>query len=102
MGRLLRAVQMLFGDRVCVSIYSAQLVADCKVRDGEVLMKPSDNVFQAAVSKLLTEIFDGPPGGEAYILNPGDVGLHRQLEAIPAETASKQPFPGRPSIAAHV
>jgi hypothetical protein len=65
-------------------------------------MVHTDCIFQRAVSKLLTEIFDGPPGGEAYILNPGDPGLHRQLEMISAETASRQAIPGKPSIAAHV
>jgi hypothetical protein len=65
-------------------------------------MSQSDSVFHHAVSKLLIEIFDGPPGDEAYILNPGDPGLHRQLETISAATASQQAIPGRPSIAAHV
>ncbi len=65
-------------------------------------MNQTESVFQGAVSKLLTEIFDGPPGTEAYILNPGDPGLHRQLETISAATASRQPISGKPSIAAHV
>jgi hypothetical protein len=62
----------------------------------------SDSVFQQAASKLLTEIFDGPPGAEAYILNAGDPGLHRQLDAIPAAVASRQSIPDKPSIAAHI
>ena len=65
-------------------------------------MSQTDSIFRRAVSKLLTEIFDGPPGAEAYILNPGDPGLHRQLETISAATASQQAIPGKPSIAAHV
>jgi hypothetical protein len=65
-------------------------------------MSETDSIFQNAVSKLLTEIFDGPPGEEAYILNPGDSGLLRQLETISAATASKQAIPGKPTIAAHV
>jgi hypothetical protein len=65
-------------------------------------MSETDSIFQRAVSKLLTEIFDGPPGTEAYILNPGDSGLLRQLETVPAATASKQAIAGKPSIAAHV
>jgi hypothetical protein len=65
-------------------------------------MNETDSIFQNAVSKLLTEIFDGPPGEEAYILNPGDSGLLRQLETISAATASKQAIPGKPTIAAHV
>jgi hypothetical protein len=62
----------------------------------------SDAIFQRALSKLLTEIFDGPPGGEAYLLNPGDPGLLRQLDSIDAPTASTRPMPGKTTIAAHV
>ncbi len=65
-------------------------------------MEQTDSVFQRAVSKLLTEIFSGPPTEEAYILNPGDAGLHKQLESISAATASQLAIPGKPSIAAHV
>jgi hypothetical protein len=65
-------------------------------------MSETDSVFQRAVSRLLTEIFNGPPGQEAYILNPGDPGLLRQLESISAATASQQAIAGKPSIAAHV
>ena len=57
-------------------------------------MKQTDSVFQRAVSKLLIEIFDGPPDDEAYILNPGDLGLHRQLEGISSVRASQQAIPG--------
>ena len=64
-------------------------------------MNTTDTIFHRAVSKLLIEIFDGPPGSEAYILNPGDIGLLRQLESIPADVASTPPGPGRPTIAAH-
>jgi hypothetical protein len=62
----------------------------------------NDEVFQRALSKLLTEIFDGPPGGEAYLLNPGDPGLLRQLDSIDAQTASTRAMPGKTTIAAHV
>jgi hypothetical protein len=55
-----------------------------------------------ALSKLLTEIFDGPPGREAFILNPGDLGLLGQLESVTATEASARPMPGRTTIAAHV
>jgi hypothetical protein len=51
---------------------------------------------------MLTEIFDGPPGQEAYLLNPGDPGLLRQLDTIEASAASKRPMPGKTTIAAHV
>jgi hypothetical protein len=65
-------------------------------------MSTTDSIFQRALSSMLTEIFEGPPGSEAYLLNPGDPGLLRQLDTIDASTASKPPIPARPSIAAHV
>jgi len=65
-------------------------------------MNATDSIFHRAVSKLLIEVFNGPPAQEAYILNPGDSGLLGQLETISAATASKQAIPGKPSIAAHV
>jgi len=65
-------------------------------------MNASDTIFQRALGKLLSEIFDGPPGSEAYLLNPGDPGLLRQLESIDARAASTRPMPGKTTIAAHV
>jgi hypothetical protein len=65
-------------------------------------MNATDSTFKNALCKLLTEIFDGPPGKEAYLLNPGDLGLLRQLDSIDAATASKRPMPGKTTIAAHV
>src|ERR671922_397814 len=65
-------------------------------------MTKTDSVLQRALSNMLTEIFDGPPGKEAYLLNPGDVGLLRQLDTIDASAASKRPMPGKTTIAAHV
>jgi hypothetical protein len=65
-------------------------------------MTAADSVFQRALSNMLTEIFDGPPGQEAYLLNPGDPGLLRQLDTIDAGVASRRPMPGKPPIAAHV
>lgn len=65
-------------------------------------MSTSDAIFQRALCKLLTEIFDGPPGSEAYLLNPGDAGLLGQLESIDAPAASTRPMPGKTTIAAHV
>src|SRR5687767_5446402 len=64
-------------------------------------MTNSDFVFHGAIGKLLIEIFEGPPGDEAYILNPGDPGLLRQLESISAATASTRPSPAKPPLAAH-
>jgi hypothetical protein len=65
-------------------------------------MTTTDSVFHRAVSNMLTEIFDGPPGQEAYLLNPGDPGLLRQLESIDASTASRRPMPGKTTVASHV
>ena len=65
-------------------------------------MSNTDTTFRCALSKLLVEIFNGPPGDEAYILNPGDPGLLRQLESIDASAASSRPMPGKTTIAAHV
>ena len=62
----------------------------------------TDSIFQRALCKLLTEIFDGPPGDESYLLNAGDPGLLRQLESIDAAVASSRPMPGKTTIAAHV
>jgi hypothetical protein len=65
-------------------------------------MTASDNVFQQAVFNLLIELFDGPPAREAFVLNPGDPGLLRQLEGVDARTASTRPMAGLTTIAAHV
>ena len=65
-------------------------------------MATTDSIFQRALSNMLTEIFDGPPGSEAYLLNQGDPGLLRQLDTIDASAASARPMPGKTTIAAHV
>ncbi len=65
-------------------------------------MTTPDSIFLRALSNMLTEIFDGPPGQEAYVLNPGDQGLLRQLDTIDASTASTPLVQGRTTIAAHV
>ena len=62
----------------------------------------ADDIFRRALAKILTEIFDGPPGNEAYVLNPGDPGLLRQLDSISAAAASARPMPGKTTIASHV
>jgi hypothetical protein len=68
----------------------------------EVTMDASDKFFHSALCKLLVEILDGPPGNEAYILNPGDPGLLAQLASIDARAASSRPMPGKTTIASHV
>ena len=50
---------------------------------------------------LLRELIDGPPGEAAYMLNQGDRGLLKSLDALSAEAASARPT-GRASVAAHV
>ena len=65
-------------------------------------MMTTDSIFQRALATMLTEIFAGPPGEFAYVLNPGDPGLLRQLDTIDAAAASQRPMPGRTTIAAHV
>lgn len=65
-------------------------------------MSTSDSHFRQALSKLLTEVFDGPPGNWAFLLNPDDPGLLRQLDTIDAVAASTRPMPGSTTIAAHV
>src|SRR5687767_14323027 len=65
-------------------------------------MNAADSIFRRALSKLLIEVFDGPPGSEAYLLNPGDPGLLRQLDSIDAVSASARPMPGKTTIASHV
>ncbi len=65
-------------------------------------MPDTQSVFHRALQTILTEIFDGPPGQTAYLLDPGDPGLLRQLASIDDATASARPMPGRTTIASHV
>ena len=64
-------------------------------------MNTTDSIFHNALNTLLIEVFEGPPGQEAFILNPGDTGLLRQLDSIDAAAASARPMPGKTTIAAH-
>jgi hypothetical protein len=64
-------------------------------------MTATDSVFHRALLKLLVEIFEGPPGTEAYLLNPGDPGFLRELDGISAQRASTRPMAGETTIAAH-
>ncbi len=65
-------------------------------------MMNAQEPFHRALSTVLREIFDGPPGSMAVLLKPGDPGLLKQLESIDAQTASVRPMPGRTTIAQHV
>ena len=64
-------------------------------------MADTQSTFHRALEVLLTELVDGPPGKEAFVLNPGDPGLIRQLEGIDAATASARPMAGKTTVAAH-
>ena len=54
-----------------------------------------------SLALLFSELTEGCTG-ECYMLNPGDRGLLRSLDALPAESASAAPAGGGASIAAHV
>ena len=51
---------------------------------------------------LFSELLDGPPGREAYMLNPGDVGVLKSLDKLSAAAASAPASGGGSSIAAQV
>ena len=59
-------------------------------------------VFQRCLADLFSEVLNGPPGQMAFVLNPGDPGLLKQLDSIDAKAASSRPMPGKTTIAAHV
>lgn len=54
-----------------------------------------------ALATLLGELVEGAPKDGGYMLNPGDEGLLRSLEKLPASDASARTSTGS-SIAAHV
>jgi hypothetical protein len=56
----------------------------------------------ASLALLFSELVDGPRLDAAYMLNGGDVGLLRSLDALSAVAASTRPASGGASIAAHV
>ena len=60
------------------------------------------NDLHSSLSLLFAELINGPSSDSAYMLNPGDPGLLRSLDALSAEAASKPSAPGAASIAAHV
>lgn len=43
-------------------------------------MAQAQDTFRRALLTILGEVFDGPPGRVAFLLNPGDPGL-RHVEA---------------------
>src|SRR5688500_12506809 len=55
-----------------------------------------------SIAALFGELIDGPPSDGAYMLNGGDRGVLRSLDAIDAAAASRMPPAGGATIAAHV
>ena len=60
------------------------------------------NQLPDALALLFAELTVGPSPGAAYMLNGGDPGLLRSLDALSAQAASASSGPGAASIAAHV
>ena len=60
------------------------------------------NDLHSSLPLLFAELINGPSSDDAYMLNRGDPGLLRSLDALSAEAASKPSAPGAASIAAHV
>ena len=60
-----------------------------------------DVLLRDALRDLLRELLDGPPGGMAFVVNPGDRGLLGSLALLSAVEASSRAG-GRSSIASHV
>lgn len=57
--------------------------------------------LRTTLTTLFSELTQGPPqGGDAFMLNSGDVGLLRSLETLSAEAASRAVNDGA-TIAAH-
>jgi hypothetical protein len=64
-------------------------------------MPETNDLFFRAFQTILAEVFHGPPGETAFLLNPGDPGLLRQLDAIDASAASTRCAAGETTVAAH-
>lgn len=65
-------------------------------------MGDTQTTFHRALLTILAEVFNGPPGQMAFLLNPGDPGLIKQLQSVSARMASERPMPGKTTIAQHV
>jgi len=55
----------------------------------------------SALAFIFAELIDGPPRGQAYMLNQGDEGLLRSLERVDWKAANQSAVGGAP-IAQHV
>jgi hypothetical protein len=56
--------------------------------------------IRALLTRLFSELVDGPSDRDAFILNSGDAGLMRSLDKIAAADASRS-VNGGATIAAH-
>ena len=60
------------------------------------------STLTSALTTLFSELVDGAPSKNSYMLNAGDAGLLASLDALSATAASTVPAGGGASIAAHV
>ncbi|HXE80100.1 MAG TPA: DinB family protein [Vicinamibacterales bacterium] len=60
------------------------------------------DIVPRALVTVLNELLDGASWDAGWVLNPGDPGILRSLDLLPAEAASAAPADGGSSIAAHV
>lgn len=58
--------------------------------------------LRTSLVTMFSELVHGTPADQCYILNPGDAGLLKSLDALPADAASRSSATGGASIAAHV
>jgi hypothetical protein len=60
------------------------------------------DLLHRSLTTLFGELIDGPSTGAAWMLNAGDKGMLRSLDALSASAASAPPPSGGATIAAHV
>jgi hypothetical protein len=60
------------------------------------------SVLHRSVQSLFRELIDGPDTSGAWVLNTGDGGMLRSLDALTASAASVAPAAGGATIAAHL
>jgi hypothetical protein len=56
-------------------------------------MTTTDSVFQRALSNMLTEIFDGPPGQEAFRQSLCRLVMRKEERALPKVATEHSPSP---------
>jgi hypothetical protein len=64
-------------------------------------MNETSSPAHRAIATVLNEIINGSDPKTGWLLNPGDAGLLRSLDAVSAEQASATPAGGGAPIAAH-